>query len=130
MSFGIDEKSQIQALERELPALAVMPGYRGGPDTCAVDACCLQRSMSPRASVIGKRLKRHRAIELLKFLKRNDAPGFDIDERSVLSRSALFGLIRLWQRPDTETRFYVGAVQSASFRQRLAQHLLWHADCL
>jgi len=73
--LSIDEKSQIQALDREQPVLPMMPGvperrthsYCGMVDTlfAALDVAS--------GFVIGKCYKRHRAVEFLKFLKEIDA---------------------------------------------------------
>lgn len=75
--LSIDEKSQIQALDREQPVLPMMPGVperrthsyvRHG--TTSVFAALDVAS----GFVIGKCYKRHRAVEFLKFLKEIDAP--------------------------------------------------------
>jgi transposase len=74
--LSVDEKSQIQALDREQPVLPMMPGVperrtysymRHGTTTlfAALDVAS--------GFVIGKCYKRHRAIEFLKFLKEIDA---------------------------------------------------------
>jgi transposase len=74
--LSIDEKSQIQALDREQPVLPMMPGVperrthsyvRHGTTTlfAALDVAS--------GFVIGKCYKRHRAVEFLKFLKEIDA---------------------------------------------------------
>jgi transposase len=74
--LSIDEKSQIQALDREQPVLPMMPGMperrthsyvRHGTTSlfAALDAAS--------GFVIGKCYKRHRAVEFLKFLKEIDA---------------------------------------------------------
>ena len=73
--LSIDEKSQIQALDREQPVLPMMPGVperrthsyvRHGTTTlfAALDVAS--------GFVIGKCYKRHRAVEFLKFLKEID----------------------------------------------------------
>jgi len=72
----VDEKSQIQALDREQPVLPMAPGVaerrthsyiRHGTTSlfAALDIAT--------GAVIGKRYKRHRATEFLDFLKRIDA---------------------------------------------------------
>jgi transposase len=74
--LSVDEKSQIQALDREQPVLPMMPGVperrthsyvRHGTTTlfAALDVAS--------GFVIGKCYKRHRAVEFLKFLKEIDA---------------------------------------------------------
>ena len=74
--LSVDEKSQIQALDREQPVLPMMPGVperrthsyvRHGTPTlfAALDVAS--------GFVIGKCYKRHRALEFLKFLKEIDA---------------------------------------------------------
>ena len=82
--LSIDEKSQIQALDREQPVLPMMPGIperrthsyvRHGTTTlfAALDVAS--------GFVIGKCYKRHRATEFLNFLKEIDAQlpeGLDI----------------------------------------------------
>ncbi len=72
----VDEKSQIQALDREQPVLRIAPGIlerrthtyiRKGTTSlfAALDIAT--------GAVIGKCYKRHRATEFLDFLKRIDA---------------------------------------------------------
>ncbi|MGY3530915.1 transposase [Bradyrhizobium embrapense] len=74
--LSIDEKSQIETLDREQPVLPMMPGVperrmqsyvRHGTTTlfAVLDVAS--------GSVIGKCYKRHRAVEFLKFLKEIDA---------------------------------------------------------
>jgi len=74
--LSVDEKSQIQALDREQPVLPMMPGIperrthsyvRHGTTTlfAALDVAS--------GFIIGKCYKRHRAVEFLKFLKEIDA---------------------------------------------------------
>src|SRR5512132_2407131 len=74
--LSIDEKSQIQALDREQPVLPMMPGVperrthsyvRHGTTTlfAALDVAS--------GFIIGKCYKRHRAVEFLNFLKEIDA---------------------------------------------------------
>jgi transposase len=76
--LSIDEKSQIQALDREQPVLPMMAGVperrthsyvRHGTTTlfAALDVAS--------GFIIGKCYKRHRAIEFLKFLKEKTAAG-------------------------------------------------------
>ena len=74
--LSVDEKSQIQALDREQPVLPMVPGVperrthtyvRNGTTSlfAALDVAT--------GAVIGKCYKRHRATEFLDFLKRIDA---------------------------------------------------------
>jgi transposase len=74
--LSVDEKSQIQALDREQPVLPMMPRVperrthsyvRHGTTTLFCRARCRFRV------VMGKCYKRHRAVEFLKFLKEIDA---------------------------------------------------------
>jgi len=62
----VDEKSQIQAQDREQPILPMAPGVRNGTTSllAALDVAT--------GAVIGECCKRHRAIEFLDFLKRID----------------------------------------------------------
>jgi len=88
----VDEKSQIQALDREQPVLPMMPGMperrthsyvRHGTTSlfAALDIAT--------GSVIGKCYKRHRAVEFLDFLKQIDAnvPA-DLDVHIVMDNYA------------------------------------------
>ncbi len=74
--LSVDEKSQIQALDREQPVLPMMPGVperrthsyvRHGTTTLFADLDVAS------GFVIGKCYKRHRAVEFLKFLKEIDS---------------------------------------------------------
>ena len=74
--LSIDEKSQIQALDREQPVLPMMPGvperrthnYERHGTTSLFAALDIASGF-----VIGKCYKRHRAAEFLNFLKQIDA---------------------------------------------------------
>jgi len=88
----VDEKSQIQALDREQPVLPMMPGMperrthsyvRHGTTSlfAALDIAT--------GSVIGKCYKRHRAVEFLDFLKQIDASvPADLDVHIVMDNYA------------------------------------------
>jgi transposase len=73
--LAVDEKSQIQALDRTAPTLPMLPGtperathdYERNGTTSLYAALNLQSG-----EVIGSLHNRHRAIEFLKFLKRID----------------------------------------------------------
>jgi hypothetical protein len=74
--LSIDEKSQIQALDREQPVLPKMPGVPEGRTHSYVrhGTTSLFAALDVASGfVIGKCYKRHRAAELLNFLKEVDA---------------------------------------------------------
>jgi hypothetical protein len=74
--LSVDEKSQIQALDREQPVLPMTPGiaerrahsYVGHGTTSLFAALDIASGF-----VIGKCYKRHRAAKFLDFLKQIDA---------------------------------------------------------
>jgi len=76
MVLAVDEKSQIQALDRTAPILPMLPGtperathdYERNGTTSLYAALNIQSG-----EVIGQLHQRHRAIEFLKFLKTIDA---------------------------------------------------------
>jgi hypothetical protein len=78
--LAVDEKSQIQALDRTAPTLPMLPGtserathdYQRNGTTSLYAALNIQSG-----EVIGQLPQRHRAIEFLKFLKTidNTVPG-------------------------------------------------------
>ena len=82
--LSIDEKSQIQALDREQPVLPMMPGVpeRRTHSYVRHGTTSLFAALDVASGfVIGKCYKRHRAAEFLKFLKEVDAQvpdGLDI----------------------------------------------------
>jgi transposase len=82
--LSIDEKSQIQALDREQPVLPMMPGVpeRRTHSYMRHGTTSLFAALDVASGfVIGKCYKRHRATEFLKFLKEVDAQvpeGLDI----------------------------------------------------
>jgi transposase len=84
--LSIDEKSQIQALDRTQPLLPMAPGQaeRGTPDYVRNGTTSLFAALNvATGEVIGKCYRRHRQQEFLKFLNEIDAqverePGVDI----------------------------------------------------
>jgi transposase len=71
----VDEKSQIQALDREQPVLPMMPGMpeRRTPSYVRHGTTSLFAALDvATGAVIGKCYKRHRAAEFLDFLKQID----------------------------------------------------------
>lgn len=109
----VDEKSQIQALDREQPVLPMMPGmperrthnYLRHGTTSLFAALDIATGF-----VIGKCYKRHRATEFLDFLKKIDAnvPG-DLDIHIVMDNYATHKTpaVRAWlaRRPHWHTHF-------------------------
>ena len=83
--LSIDEKSQIQALDREQPVLPMMPGVpeRRTHSYVRHGTTSLFAALDVASGfVIGKCYKRHRAAEFLNLLKEIDAQipeGLDID---------------------------------------------------
>ncbi len=74
--LSVDEKSQIQALDREQPVLPMMPGVpeRRTPSYIRHGTTSLFAALDVASGfVIGKCYKRHRAKEFLAFLKEIDA---------------------------------------------------------
>ena len=74
--LSIDEKSQIQALDREQPVLPMMPGVpeRRTHSYVRHGTTSLFAALDVASGfVIGKCYKRHRAVEFLNFLKQIDA---------------------------------------------------------
>ena len=82
--LSIDEKSQIQALDREQPVLPMMPGIpeRRTHSYVRHGTTSLFAALNVASGfIIGKCYKRHRAAEFLNFLKEIDAQvpgGLDI----------------------------------------------------
>ena len=67
----VDEKSQIQALDRTAPILPMLPGCPSAPPTTTAapaPPACTPRWTSPPGKVIGRLHRRHRAIEFKQFL--------------------------------------------------------------
>jgi transposase len=74
--LSVDEKSQIQALDREQPVLPMMPGIpeRRTPAYVRHGTTSLFAALDVASGfVIGKCYRRHRATEFLDFLKQIDA---------------------------------------------------------
>lgn len=72
----VDEKSRIQALDREQPVLAMAPGVAERRTHASIrhGTTSLFAALDiATGAVIGKCYKRHRAAEFLDFLKRIDA---------------------------------------------------------
>lgn len=82
--LSVDEKSQIQALDREQPVLPMMPGMpeRRTHSYIRYGTTSLFAALDIASGfVIGKCYKRHRATEFLDFLKQIDAqvpPNLDV----------------------------------------------------
>ena len=84
--LSVDEKSQVQALDRTQPLLPMSPGQaeRRTPDYVRNGTTSLFAALNvATGQVIGKCYKRHRQQEFLKFLKEIDAqverePGVEI----------------------------------------------------
>ena len=111
--LSVDEKSQIQALDREQPVLPMMPGaperrthayIRHGTTSlfAALDVAS--------GFVIGKCYKRHRATEFLDFLKQIDAQAPDgLDVHIIMDNYATHktAAIRAWlaRRPHYHVHF-------------------------
>jgi len=74
--LSVDEKSQVQALDRTQPLLPMAPGQaeRGTPDYVRNGTTSLFAALNvATGAVIGKCYRRHRQQEFLKFLKEIDA---------------------------------------------------------
>jgi hypothetical protein len=74
--LAVDEKSQIQALDRTAPTLPMLPGTpeRATHDYERNGTTSLYAALNVQSGeVIGSLHQRHRAIEFLKFLKTIDA---------------------------------------------------------
>jgi transposase len=87
--LSVDEKSQIQALDREQPVLPMMPGMpeRRTHSYVRHGTTSLFAALDVASGfVIGKCYKRHRAAEFLDFLKQVDAhvpPGLDVHSQNA-----------------------------------------------
>ena len=111
--LSIDEKSQIQALDREQPVLPMMPGVpeRHTHSYVRHGTTSLFGALDVASGfVIGKRYKRHRAVEFLNFLKEIDAnvPG-GLDVHIVMDNYATHKTpkIKAWlaRRPHYHVHF-------------------------
>jgi len=111
--LSVDEKSQIQALDREQPVLPMMPGI---PE-CRTHSYVRHGTTSLFAAldiasgfVIGKCYKRHRAVEFLDFLKQIDraTPG-GLDVHIIMDNYATHktATVRAWlaRRPHYHVHF-------------------------
>jgi len=111
--LSVDEKSQIQALDREQPVPPMMPGvperrthaYARHGTTSLFAALDVASGF-----VIGKCYKRHRAAEFLNFLKQVDAQApSDLDVHIIMDNDATHKTvaIRAWlaRRPHHHVHF-------------------------
>lgn len=111
--LSVDEKSQIQALDREQPVLPMMPGVperRTHSDVRHGTTSLFAALDIASGFVIGKCYKRHRATEFLDFLKLIEArvPP-DLDIHIVMDNYATHktALVRAWlaRRPHYHVHF-------------------------
>ena len=111
--LSVDEKSQIQALDREQPVLPMMPGMpeRRTHSYVRHGTTSLFAALDVASGfVIGKCYKRHRATEFLDFLKQIDAnvPP-DLDVHIIMDNYATHktALVRSWlaRRPHYHVHF-------------------------
>ena len=111
--LSIDEKSQIQALDRSQPVLPMMPGMpeRRSHDYIRHGTTSLFAALDIASGfVIGKCYKRHRAKEFLSFLKEIDArvPA-DLDIHIIMDNYATHKtkLVKAWlaRRPHYHIHF-------------------------
>lgn len=111
--LSVDEKSQIQALDREQPVLPMMPGIpeRRTPSYARHGTTSLFAALDIASGfVIGKCYKRHRAAEFLDFLKQIDASvPPDLDVHIIMDNYATHktALVRAWlaRRPHYHVHF-------------------------
>jgi transposase len=111
--LSVDEKSQIQALDREQPILPMMPGVPERRTHAYVrhGTTSLFAALDVASGfVIGKCYKRHRAAEFLDFLKRVDAQvPSDLDVHIIMDNYATHktAAIRAWlaRRPRYHVHF-------------------------
>ena len=108
----VDEKSQIQALDRTRPILPLRPGlperqthdYKRHGTTTLFAAFNIMTG-----KVIGSCLSRHRAKEFLKFLNQleKDVPS-DLDVHIILDNYSTHksALVRTWLKPKKRRRFH------------------------
>jgi len=111
--LSVDEKSQIQALDREQPVLPMMPGVpeRRTHSHVRHGTTSLFAALDTASGfAIGKCYKRHRAAEFLDFLKQIDArvPP-DLDIHIIMDNYATHktALVRAWlaRRPHYHVHF-------------------------
>ena len=111
--LSVDEKSQIQALDREQPVLPMMPGVpeRRTHSYVRHGTTSLFAALDVASGfVIGKCYKRHRAAEFLDFLKQIDAQiPADLDVHIIMDNYATHktSLVRSWlaRRPHYHVHF-------------------------
>jgi transposase len=111
--LSVDEKSQIQALDREQPVLPMMPGVpeRRTPAYIRHGTTSLFAALDVASGfVIGKCYKRHRATEFLDFLKQIDTQVPDgLDVHIIMDNYATHktATIRAWlaRRPHYHVHF-------------------------
>jgi transposase len=111
--LSVDEKSQIQALDREQPVLPMMPGMpeRRTHSYVRHGTTSLFAALDIASGfVIGKCYKRHRATEFLDFLKQIDAQvPPDLDIHIIMDNYATHktALVRAWlaRRPHYHVHF-------------------------
>ena len=111
--LSVDEKSQIQALDREQPVLPMMPGIpeRRTHSYVRHGTTSLFAALDVASGfVIGKCYKRHRATEFLHFLKQVDAAvPPDLDVHIIMDNYATHktALVRSWlaRRPHYYVHF-------------------------
>ena len=111
--LSVDEKSQIQALDREQPVLPMMPGIpeRRTHSYVRHDTTSLFAALDIASGfVIGKCYKRHRAAEFLDFLKQVDAQIPDgIDVHIIMDNYATHktAVVKNWlaRRPHYHVHF-------------------------
>ena len=111
--LSVDEKSQIQALDREQPVLPMMPGVpeRRTHNYMRHGTTSLFAALDVASGfVIGKCYKRHRAIEFLDFLKQIDrSVPDDLDIHIVMDNYATHKTptIKAWlaRRPHYHVHF-------------------------
>jgi len=109
----VDEKSQIQALDREQPVLPMMPGMpeRRTPSYVRHGTTSLFAALDvATGAVIGKCYKRHRATEFLDFLKQIDGNVPDgLDVHIVMDNYATHktAMVKTWlaRRPHYHVHF-------------------------
>lgn len=111
--LSVDEKSQIQALDREQPVLPMMPGMpeRRNHSYVRHGTTSLFAALDVASGfVIGKCYKRHRATEFLDFLKQIDAQVPDgLDVHIIMDNYATHktAAIKAWlvRRPHYHVHF-------------------------
>src|SRR3954468_20810638 len=111
--LSVDEKSQIQALDREQPVLPMMPGIpeRRTHSYVRHGTTSLFAALDVASGfVIGKCYKRHRASEFLDFLKQIDAHvPHSLDVHIIMDNYATHktAVIRSWlaRRPHYHVHF-------------------------